>query len=37
MCWMVFEDIEIWGQKIKKYDCVVMWYVLGNCDEECIL
>ncbi len=30
------EDIEFRGQKIKKGDRVVMWYVSGNRDEEVI-
>jgi cytochrome P450 len=29
-------DIELKGQKIKKGDKVVMWYVSGNRDEEAI-
>ena len=28
------EDVEIGGQKIKKGDKVVMWYVSGNRDED---
>jgi cytochrome P450 len=30
------QDIELKGQKIKKGDKVVMWYVSGNRDEEAI-
>ena len=30
------EDIDFKGQKIKKGDRVVMWYVSGNRDEESI-
>ena len=30
------EDVEFRGQKIKKGDRVVMWYVSGNRDEEAI-
>ena len=30
------EDVEMHGQKIKKGDKVVMWYVSGNRDDEVI-
>jgi cytochrome P450 len=30
------QDVELKGQKIKKGDKVVMWYVSGNRDEEAI-
>ncbi|MGZ6022848.1 MAG: cytochrome P450, partial [Rhizomicrobium sp.] len=30
------EDVELHGQKIKKGDKVVMWYVSGNRDDEVI-
>ncbi len=34
MCRTALEDTEIAGQKIKRHDRVVMWYVSGNRDEE---
>lgn len=31
------KDIELGGQKIKKGERVVMWYISGNRDEEVII
>lgn len=34
MCRTALEDVEVRGQKIKKWDKVAMWYVSGNRDDE---
>lgn len=36
MCRTAMEDVEIRGQRIKKWDKVVMWYLSGNRDAESI-
>ncbi len=36
MCRTAMADVELRGQRIRKWDKVVMWYLSGNRDEEAI-